>query len=396
MGSIERRQQAIRMRLLHKSVVAICAALRCPKSWFYKWWSRYQAQGVDGLRDVSRAPHSSPSRVADEIRQMIVAIRDRLMHQRGAAARYRLIGAPTIREELRGLGYQPLPALRTIDLVLQQAGRTNPAIRLQAPCRAGTYPEIRATHSNQVHQFDLVGPRYLKGRHTRYYFLVYKDVYDLSVYVEFQPAPSLSDVLNFVVRAWQQVGLPDLLQVDNGWVFAGTGRWPRSLNRFIRLALRVGVELVFIPEGEPCHNGSVENFNGWFQPRLFSIQLSRPAQVRRELVTLMEVCNTEHIHPQLAYRTARQVRQHQVVRRLPANFAEHQQAIPVAVGRVTFLRRVRPSGRITVLKEKIRVGKRLKGQYVRATLFTRIHTLKVYARNKLIKVVDYPIRGSDN
>lgn len=390
---LKRRQQAIRLWLADETVTFICTLLGRTRGWFYKWLARYQDQGADGLRDLSRAPHASPVRVPDTVRQMILAIRKRLERRRGAKARYRLAGAPTIRSELEGLEVKPLPSLRTIRRILQQAGCTNPALPRMPPSRVTHYPGVQATHSNQVHQLDLVGPRYLKGRHTRYHFLVYKDVFDLAIYLEFQPAPVLSDVLGFVVRAWQHLGIPKILQIDNDVLFAGTGRWPRSVNRFIRLALRVGVELLFIPEGEPYHNGSVENFNGWFQPRLLAIRLRRPVQVRHELAALMAVCNHEHIHPQLGYRTAHQIRQRQTFRRLPANFADHLHPLPISVGRVTFIRKVRASGRITILHEKIRVGKRLKGRYVRATLFTRTQTLKIYYCGKLVKQVAYPIRG---
>jgi transposase InsO family protein len=196
------------------------------------------------------------------MRQVIVRTRTRLVNGRGAKARYRLAGTPTIRHELECLGYKPLPGLRTIDRVLQEAGQTNPPFRLQPVVVSADYPGPNATASNQVHQCDLVGPRYLKGSRARYYFLVYKDVYDQTPYIEFHRAPSLDVVLDFVVRAWQRLGLPRHLQVDNGSFFAGSGRWPGSVGRFIRLALLVGIELVFIPPGEPFRNGSVENFNG--------------------------------------------------------------------------------------------------------------------------------------
>jgi hypothetical protein len=245
-----------------------------------------------------------------------------------------------------------------------------------------------------VHQFDLVGPRYLKGRRVRYYFLVYKDVYDQTAYVEFWRAPLVETVLGFVVRAWQRLGLPEYLQVDNGVLFAGTGRWPGSLSRFIRLALLVGVKLVFIPEGQPFRNGSAENFNGWFQERLLAIQLHRPADVRRELKILMEVCFQQNVHAHLEFRTPQQVRRSFHPRRLPANFKQHLQPLPIAVGKVIFIRKVRRSGRITILGMKIRVGKRWQGQYVCATLFTRNAMLKICQGRNPIKEVRFHIRGS--
>jgi len=328
------------------------------------------------------------------MRGAIVAIRDRLVHERGAQARYRLAGAPTIRRELECLGYRPLPSLRSIERVLQQTDRTSPAFHLQPTRPAAAYPGPKATHSNHVHQFDLVGPRYLKGRRARYYFLVYKDAYDQASYLEFWRAPTLDTVLGFLVRAWRRLGLPEYLQVDNGVLFAGTGRWPGSLNRFIRLTLLVGVKLVFIPEGQPFRNGAVENFNGWFQPRLLAIRLNSPAQIRRELKTLMEVCFREHIHPHLEFRTPQQVRRSFHPRRLPANFKRHLQPLPIAVGKVIFIRKVRRSGRITILGVKVHVGKRWRGRYVCATLLTRNAMLRVYHARQWIKDVVYPLRGS--
>ena len=56
----------------------------------------------------------------------------------------------------------------------------------------------------------------------------------------------------------------------------------------IRLGLRFGVEPVFIPKGEPQFNGGIENFNGWFQPRLFQRRFTRPGDLRRELARLQE------------------------------------------------------------------------------------------------------------
>ena len=324
---------------------------------------------------------------------MIIVIRDRIVRRRGRFARYRLAGAPTIRHELEVLGHRPLPSSRQIERVLQQSGRTSPAFRLEPDAKTTSYPAPVAKHSNQVHQMDLIGPRHLKGARGRYHFLTCVDIYDHAVYVEFQRAPTVETVLEFLVRTWQRLGVPKHLQVDNDILFGNPKRWAGSINRFIRLALRVGVELIFIPEGEPYRNGVIEQFNGWLQERLFALRLHSVWQVRRELQALMQVCRDEHIHPHLGYRTTAQVRRQISLRRLPANFRVHRRPLPIATGRVTFIRRVRRSGRITVLNVRVLVGKRRHGQYVRAVLFTRTRKLKLYLHTKLVKEIDYPIRG---
>lgn len=76
---------------------------------------------------------------------------------------------------------------------------------------------------------------------------------------------------------------PQYVQFDNGLEFYAWGRWPHSLNCLIRSVLCLDVQLIFISEAHPQWNGSVENFNGWFQPQLLHCPFSNAAAVRREL-----------------------------------------------------------------------------------------------------------------
>jgi len=386
------RQKAIRLKQAGRAVSWICQRLERSREWFYKWWNRYQAEGAAGLRDRSHAPKGNRRGWSNEICQAILQIRDRLMRRHGPRQRYRLAGAPTIRHELACLGYDPLPSLRTIERILQRGERTSPAFRVQPCTSSSTYPVACAKRSNQRHQVDLIGPRYLKGSRRPWFFLVYRDTYDQAVYVEFQLNPKLEMVLAFVVRAWQCLGLPDILQVDNSDLFGLTSH-PGSLNRFVRLALLVGVDLTFIPEHEPWRNGSIEQFNGWMQHRLLAIPLHSPAHVRRELRALMDTCYHEHIHPALSFQTTSQVRHAFTPHALPHNFRRHLQPLPVAIGRVTFLRRVHSAGNITVLGVKFKVGKRWAHQYVSAILHTRTMLLHIHAHGRLIKKFDFPFVG---
>ena len=386
------RQKAIRWKQAGQVVSSICQRLERSREWFYRWWNRYQAEGAAGLRDRSHTPKSHPKGWSNEIRQAILDIRDRLARRRGPRERYRLAGAPTIRHELACLGYEHLPSLRSIDRILQKGGRTSKAFQPQASISLSTYPAPHVTRSNQVHQVDLIGPRYLKGSHRQWFFLVYRDIYDGAIYVEFQPKPHMETGLAFMVRAWQRLGLPETVQVDNSDLFGFTSH-PGSLNRFVRLVLLVGVQLAFIPEHEPWRNGSIEHFNGWLQERLLSIPLHGPAQVRRELAAMMETCFHEHIHPDLNFQTTAQIRKNLMVRTLPHNFCRHLQPLPVTVGYVRFTRRVRSSGRITILGVKFTVGKRLAHQYVSAILYTRTMILKIRSSGRIIKQFDFPFIG---
>lgn len=386
------RQQAIRMRLTGDTVLFISQTLHRSEAWVQKWWHRYLTAGGDGLYDLSRARHQVVNRTPAHIERTILAIRRRLAAHTTTPTRYALIGAPTIQQELKSLGVTPVPTLRTIERVVQRAHLTSPRLRLARRIPRSAYPGPQAEDSNQVHQVDLVGPRYLHGDKTKYYFYICKDAFDQAVYAEFHAASALTQVLSFLVRAWQQLGLPQYVQFDNGRQFYGSGRYARSLNRVIRLALRLGVHPVFIPEARPQWNGAVENFNGWFQPLLLRQTFPDVKAVRRELHRLVVAVNEQHVHQSLGFKTPVQYRQDRRLRKLPADFVIDFDHLPVAMGRITFIRWVLPTGYIDILGESVKVGRRFRHRYVKVLLDTHPQRLRIYCNGRLIAQRSFELR----
>jgi putative transposase len=386
------RQQAIRLRLAGESVESMCCGLKRSERWVHKWWQRYLTSGPEGLYDLTRAHQRVVNRTPPHIERAVLGVRRRLAARATPQTRYSLVGAPTIREELMHLGISPLPAIRTIHRILARADLTCPPVRLARRLAQSDYPGPQAHASNQLHQVDVVGPRDLKGDKTAYDFLICKDRFAPAVYIEVVESREMDTVLIFLVHAWQHLGLPARVQFDNGREFCGWGRWPRSLSRVIRLCVHLGIEPVFIPEGEPQRNGSVEQFNGWFQPLLLRHRFRRPSEVRREVRRLMTSVNEQHVHLQLGYRTPAKHRRSQRLRKLPADFAIDSHALPIAAGKITFVRRVSAQGTINILGEPLKVGKRWKFQYVRATLSTEAQRVRVYHNGRLIKQPSYRLR----
>ena len=187
-----------------------------------------------------------------------------------------------------------------------------------------------------------MGPIYLKGRSHRYYIWVGKDAVDGAVCLHLAGSRRMDEVLAFLGECWKDLDRPAQVQLDNARELAGWGPAARTLSRVIRLCLRFGVEPVFIPPGMPEHNGSVENFNGWFQPRLFQ----RPTELRQELARLQEAVNTQHVHPRLRDQTPAQHRKGLRLAKLPPGFVVPTGRLPLSAGRVIFIRRVSPAGTV--------------------------------------------------
>lgn len=387
------RQRAISLRLAGRPVKHICSALGRSETWFHKWWRRYLQVGPEGLYDLTRARHHVAQQIPPELERAILSIRRRLQAHATPATRYGLIGGTAIRAELKALGIRPLPAARTIERVLQRHGLTAPRIRLAPLLPRQEYPGPQARASNQLHEVDLVGPVYLKGSRRRYYIWVGKDAFDGAVCLRLAGSRRMDEVLGFLGECWKDLGLPAQVQLDNARELSGWGPAARHLSRVIRLGLRFGVAPVFIPKAEPQFNGGVENFNGWFQPRLFDRRYTRPGDLRRELARLREAVNTQHVHPRLGGQTPAQHRRGLRLRKLPASFVVPTKRQKLATGRVIFIRRVSPAGTVSVLSQSYGVGKRHRGLYLRLVIDTGRGALTAYLNGRVLKRWPYKLRN---
>jgi putative transposase len=383
------RHQAIKLRLAGMPVAEVCRIVGRSADWFHRWWRRYRAEGVSGLYDTTRA-NSQPRRISAEVERSIVNIRLRLESPRYANTRYGLVGASAIQTELKALHIRPLPSLRTIERVLARNGLSLPKVKLVRYVSSHSYPTPQADETNDLHQLDVVGPIHLKGKRTRFYILVCRDVFDSAICLRLSRSRRMDEVLVFLGECWKTLGRPARLQLDNGREFAGWGPSAKHLTRVIRVCLRFGVEPVFIPPAQPQRNGGIEHFNGWFQPRLLQRRFASAAALSRELRRLQDVVNATHPQRRLGGLTPAQYRRRRKLQRLPARFVMPTDLLPIAAGRVTFIRQVTAHGRIHVLGVTFSVGKRLKHQYVKATIDTQRRHLTIYLNGRILKRLPYP------
>jgi putative transposase len=385
------RQRAVTLRLAGRPIKAICTALGRSEVWFHKWWRRYLQSGPDGLYDLTRANHHVAQHISPELERSILTVRRRLQAHATPATRYSLIGAPAILAELKVLDIRPLPCERTVERVLERNGLTAPRVHLAPLLPRQPWPGPQARATNELHEVDLVGPIYLQGRSQRHYIWVGKDVFDGAVCLRLADSRRMDEVLGFLSECWKDLGLPEQVQLDNARELAGWGPNARTLSRVIRLCLRFGVGPVFIPEGEPQFNGSVENFNGWFQPPLFDRRFKRAGDLRRELTRLQEAVNTQHVHPRLGGQTPAQHRRGLRLRKLPGGLVVPTGRQKLSAGRVTFIRRVSVAGTVTVLSQAYWVGKKHVGLYLRLVVDTGRGYLTAYLNGRVLKRWPYEL-----
>ncbi len=383
MGEEARRREAIRRFLQGEAISAICRTLGRSRRWFHKWLQRYDPSRPDWARSQSRAPWHVAAKTPVAVERLVCAVRRRLQ-----ATRYAQKGALAIQWQLQQLGVAPLPTIWTINRILKRQGLVGKPSYLP---RGTPYPALVPQCPNDVHQLDLVGPRYLQGA-SRLYGVHLIDAFSNAVALAAVPSKRDTDIVEAVVAAWQRLGIPRRLQVDNELSFRGSNRYPRSLGLLIRLCLSLGVELVFIPEAEPWRNGIVERFNDVYDKLFYRSQRFRdPEHLAAELVRFEAFHNRQHRYAKLGQRVPWEVHTASQRRVLPRCFAQHRGELPFRDGRVSFVRLTDAHGRVRFFSESFLVHPRLVHEYVTGTISTRAGVLQFVHQGRRIKVYRYDV-----
>jgi putative transposase len=207
-----------------------------------------------------------------------------------------------------------------------------------------------------------------------------------------RPSTRAPDVVDALVAAWQKLGRPRYLQVDNELSFRGSKRHPHSFGLLIRLGLYRGVEVVFIPEREPWRNGIVERFNDVDDKWFWRPQPCRDwAHLRRELPHFETCHNTQHRYAQLGQPTPWTVHTATPRRRLAQRFALPRRGLPWREGRLSGIRLTDDRGRVRCFSETFLVSSTLVHEYVRGTMFTQTGQLKFTHQGRVVHVCPYKV-----
>lgn len=241
------------------------------REWLAKWRRRFEEAGLAGLRERSRAHHAHPRSTPRSVVRAVLRARDRLTRRRGRQ-RFAGSGADAVAWELELASVRPTPARRTTERILQRAGRTAHRGATTTHERCGVvYPVPRAERAGAVQETDLVGPRHLRTPRgpVRFYCFHTVDVAGGGIATWQGPDESAESFCRYLAEvAWVRLGLPRVWQVDNEIALLGYASAGQIFTQPVRLALLLGVEVRFIPQGEPGRNADVESFNALWQARV--------------------------------------------------------------------------------------------------------------------------------
>jgi IS30 family transposase len=384
------RKRAVALYLQGRKKSEIARKLQRSRPWVDRWIDRYRAEAPTlSLRDRSRAPTQRKCSYPERLKHMVIQIREAREQGQRAKYQYALISAQAIYYELQELGVSPIPSPRTIHGWLKETGRI-PERRSQKASNP-TYPILPCQTVNDVQELDFKGPFYLQDHAHKYYLVALRDKWSKKTALRALANKSMDAILDFLVSAWQKLGCPRYLKMENCLDFRGSNRHPRALSKLMRVCLDLGVQPVFIPICEPWRNGVVENLNGLLDRFLFRTNTFKTEKQLHKAVQQMEITiNTTHRLSTLQGRTPQEFAARACLRYPPLGYEWRTRDLRLVKGSVTFIRFVRKSGRITLTaKDKFLIGKRYKWHYVMAVVDVARKRLNVICQGRRIRSFDY-------
>ena len=380
------RVEAVRRYLAGERPAAeIYRSLNRNREWFYFWLNRYDPRSENWYRDRPKRNKVVHNKTDKQIEDLICNIRRRL-----AETKYSQIGVLAVQWELKKLGMEPVPA-PTINRIIRRNELVRKPKRYEK--RNKTYPKIELTSPNQMHQLDLVGPRYAgKGKNSRFFSFNLIDAFSNAVRIRPYSGKKAVYATDFLVSAWQKLGIPKYLQVDNELSFKGSNRYPRTFGDVIRLCLYLGVEITFAPEAEPWRQGVIEKLNDVYDKVFYRAQIFDGLDhVASESLVFEGFHDRNHCYSKLEGKTPWAVHKTATKKVLPKNFVLHKRGIPFKDGKVSFIRLTDKQGNARFFKETFLVDKDLPNEYVKGTIFTKRALLKFYYEKKLIRTYRYRV-----
>jgi transposase InsO family protein len=320
------------------------------------------------------------NRTPAAIEAAIVRIRQTIEDGKDPELRSANLGADTIAAELKRAEIEP-PHRATINRVLQRHGLIRPRLRKTERRKLPDdypWPQV-GQQANALHAFDFVMRDLTGGGRIYGYHLL--DSGRRWPFLRAEAIKSTERVRHFLICAWQEVGLPCALQIDNDILWNGGGRGQRVFRTIVRFCLALGVEVLFTPPYTPQANGLIESLNDLGAANFWRrTQFCNFEHVQTELPWFERYCRHRRPLTELEAKTADQIAPAFTPICLPMTFpVAYPKRIPLTAGHVHFVRKVAADGSFSILNETWTLDKqRWAAHTIRATIDTQAQQLFVY------------------
>ncbi|WP_432164666.1 IS481 family transposase [Streptomyces sp. bgisy031] len=294
--TVEYRFRAVAEVLDGSPVAEVARRYGTSRQSLHTWLRRFREGGRDGLKDRSRRPHTSPSRVAVEVELAICQLRQS----------YPKWGARRIAHELAVRGVENAPGRSTVHRVLVRNGLVNH----QVQNHRRTYKRWQRDAPMQLWQMDLMSGVFLAdGRECK----LLTGIDDCSRFIVITTVlvqPTGRAVCQVFIEAMRRYGVPSEVLTDNGKQF--TGRYSKPLPTevmFERVCRENGINQRLTKPRSPTTTGKIERFHKTLRREMLdhSGPFADPATAQAAIDAWVHSYNHTRPHQSLEMATPAQV-----------------------------------------------------------------------------------------
>jgi transposase InsO family protein len=344
-NKVEQRKLFILRLLNGERMSDLCREYDISRPTGYKFFERYQQQGLSGLSDLSRRPLHSPARTDEVLEQYILKIKER--HSSWGPKKIKTVAE----QEHPGLAF---PATSTIGAILDKHGLVQ---KRKRRIKRSYHPSLLTDSQacNDVWCIDYKG-QFLTGDRRYCYPLTISDHYSrFFIACEALESTRLEEAFPIFEHCFSEYGLPKIIRSDNGTPFA-TVNGLFGLTRLSAWFLKLGIHIERIEPGHPEQNGRHERLH-----RTLKQETTRPAAAnilkqQERFDRFRHIYNQKRPHEALNQQTPLSI--------FKKSITSYQPQTELAYPLHDFSRKVRQCGTIKLLNRSILLSTALAGELV--------------------------------
>lgn len=225
------------------SISSLCSEFKISRKTAYKWIKRYEEGGIDGLKNHSRRPLTSPSQIPEKVVSLILQERE-TEHW----------GARKLRKCLENQGFKHLPSEATFNRILLRHGK----IEEKESEKRKHFIRFEREVPNELWQMDFKGHFKLHTEGRCHPLTILDDHSRFLICIKACGRESEQCVREGLERAFREYGLPEGMTMDNGTPWRGS---QRHLSQITVWLMRLGIKVSHSTPYHPQTQGKLERLH---------------------------------------------------------------------------------------------------------------------------------------
>jgi transposase InsO family protein len=341
------------------------------------WLARYEAEGLDGLKDRSHRPAACPHQMPAELEAMVLELRRARPYW----------GARRISLELARKNVTEAPSESAVYRCLVRAGVIDPVRRHR---RKETWKRWERGRPMELWQMDIVGGFLLADGTTAKALTGVDDHSRFCISARLMPRERTQPVCDGLSLAMGTHGVPEQILTDNGKVFTGKYGHPPVEVLFDRICRQNGIEHLLTQPRSPTTTGKIERFHRTMRIEFDTTRVFRTLKLAQAaLDEWVDYYNTARPHQSLDDQTPASRFRDPDGQPGPGRLPQRQ--VPDRTGEQWVARKVAANGVVCVGWQQVSVGKHRSGEACNVLVTDKL--LQFWIGNELLKTVTRTSKG---